>query len=164
MHLLEKYETLETKDIEPIDVFFSFDSLTTEQKVYPDYDYERIAWGMEFSLKEDKNHKHFHPYPFATIPPLNADCIRYWNNRRKAAVNPRIQLRYSELIREYKSAFPSVTIEHSFYQESISLLMSVIEDGYIAREVHQIDSFFWLFELLGKSNANLSKAKELLTS
>lgn len=165
MHLLEKYEALETKDIDSIDVFFSFDALTSEQKVLPDYDYERIAWSMEFTLASDANKKHFLPYKFVTsLPAVTADCLAYWNNRRQTAINPRIRLRYSELVREYKHAFPAIEIEHSFYQESISLLISVIEGNYICREMQQINAIHWLFELLGNKNDNLPKAKEILSN
>lgn len=165
MLLPEKYEDIENKNIYPIDVYFSFDSIPSEEKVLPDYDYERIAWGMKFSLRSNADNKHFHPLQFATSSPtISADCLMYWNERRKTAINPRIRLRYSELVREYKQTFPSNIIEHSFYQESILLLISVIEDKYIYRRKEQEEAFYWLFELLGNRNNNLSKAKDALSN
>lgn len=161
MILLSKYEDIKLTGITSFEVSqFVFTSDPNEWGI-DIYHYEHLAWSLNFTYKEKDGHHFWAQNNYPDMSLLTEDCFRYWNERRTTALNPGIRMRYSELVREFGSLFPTIEIEKTFFTGSIELMMQVIAGNYIDnREL--LEWYPFLFSLVGKNKTYLPQAKELL--
>lgn len=161
MSILSEYENEERTDIWAFDVSQAVYTTDPNECGMEVRSYELLAWSLNFSYKLHDGHHFWARNNYSDVSLLTEDCFRYWNERRKTAVNPGIRMRYSELVREFKSQFPGVEIEGSFFTDSVKLLFDVLTGNYIA-DKETAEWYMFLFSIIGNNKVYLERAKELL--
>ena len=161
MNLLSKYEDIKLTGINSFEVSQFVFTTDSKECGIDIHHYEHLAWSLNFSYKLHEGHHFWARNNYPDMSLLTEECFRYWNERRKTAVNPGIRMRYSELVREFKPQFPNVETDGSFFTDSIELLLETLPGNYIAdREISEW--YMYLFSIIGKNKTYLPRAKELL--
>lgn len=161
MAILSEYENREQTGIWAFDVSQAVLTTDPNECGIDIHHYEHLAWSLNFSYKLREGHHFWARNNYPDMSLLTEECFHYWNERRKTAVNPGIRMRYSELVREFKSQFSNVQIERSFFTDSVDLLLETLSGNYIA-DSETAEWYMYLFSIIGKNTLYLNRAKELL--
>lgn len=163
MNILSEYENLDVTCIFPFNVSQSVELTDPNKCDKNERQYELLAWNLNFSYKLTNRHRFFAKNNYPDMSILTDECFSYWNERRKNAINPGIKLRYSELIRDFKSDHKDVYIDKSFFRDSIKVIFQAINGNYI-HESQLSDIYQLMFDLIRKNFNYLPTAKRLLKS
>ena len=170
--LLAEFEDTMKKGFDARDVSQSLGYVPAEKRNTDEFRFEHFAWnvcfnpfnnsGSAFVFIYDSLDKNGERATFPDFHVISEQALCYWEQRRVSAKNPLIQLRYSELIREYKSQFPSVKIDKNFYTQSIEVIIRIIQENYCSDPCEALMLLKWLCRLTHTNQQVFPTVKRLM--